>query len=64
MGKGGDKYQKTKFSREKTFAYSEEDIAKNDAKLNAVKEVRKKEREENIKKATFKEEDNDDKKDE
>lgn len=59
MGKGGDKYQKTKFSREKTFAYSEEDIAKNDAKLNAVKDVRKKEREENIKKATSKEEDDD-----
>ena len=61
MGKGGDKYQKTKFSREKTFAYSEEDIVKNDAKLNAVKDVRKKEREENIKKAKLeeKEEDND-----
>ena len=55
MGKGGDKYQKTKFSREKTFAYSEEDIVKNDAKLNAVKDVRKKEREENIKKALIKE---------
>lgn len=59
MGKGGDKYQKTKFSREKTFAYSEEDIVKNDAKLNAVKDVRKKERDENIKKALNKEEDND-----
>jgi len=60
MGKGGDKYQKTKFSREKTFAYSEEDIVKNDAKLNAVKDVRKKEREENIKKATSKEEEDND----
>lgn len=55
MGKGGDKYQKTKFSREKTFAYSEEDIVKNDAKLNAVKDVRKKERDENIKKAKLEE---------
>lgn len=58
MGKG-DKYQKTKFSREKTFAYSDEDIVKNDEKLNAVKDVRKKERDENIKKALNKETDDD-----
>ncbi len=50
MGKG-DKFQKSKFSREKTFAYSEEDIVKNESKLNEAKEVRKKEREDNLKKA-------------
>ncbi len=50
MGKG-DKFQKSKFSREKTFAYSEEDIVKNESKLHEAKEVRKKEREDNLKKA-------------
>lgn len=59
MGKGGDKYQKTKFSREKSFANSEEDILKNEAKINAVKDVRKKEREDNIKKASVKEDKDD-----
>lgn len=58
MGKSGDKFQKTKFSREKTFANSEEDIIKNEAKMNAIKDVRKKEREENIKKSSSKD-DND-----
>ncbi len=58
MGKSGDKFQKTKFSREKSFANSEEDILKNEAKMNAIKDVRKKEREDNIKKSTSKD-DND-----
>jgi hypothetical protein len=49
MGKG-DKFQKSKFSREKTFAYSEEDIVKNENKLNQAKDIRKKEREDNLKK--------------
>ena len=47
----GDKFQKSKFSREKSFAYSEEDIVKNENKLNQVKDIRKKEREDNLKKA-------------
>jgi hypothetical protein len=50
MGQG-DKFQKSKFSREKSFAYSEEDIVKNENKLNQVKDIRKKEREDNLKKA-------------
>lgn len=50
MGKG-DKFQKSKFSREKSIAYSEEDIVKNENKLNQVKDIRKKEREDNLKKA-------------
>ena len=50
MGKG-DKFQKSKFLREKTFAYSEEDIVKNENKLNQAKDIRKKEREDNLKKA-------------
>jgi hypothetical protein len=50
MGKG-DKFQKSKFSREKSFAYSEEDIVKNENKLNQAKDIRKKEREDNLKKA-------------
>ena len=49
MGKG-DKFQKSKFSREKSFAYSEEDIVKNENKLNQAKYIRKKEREDNLKK--------------
>ncbi len=49
MGKG-DKFQKSKFSREKSFAYSEEDILKNENKLNQAKDIRKKEREDNLKK--------------
>lgn len=49
MGKG-DKFQKSKFLREKTFAYSEEDIVKNENKLNQAKDIRKKEREDNLKK--------------
>jgi len=49
MGKG-DKFQKSKFSREKSFAYSEEDIVKNENKLNQAKDIRKKEREDNLKK--------------
>ena len=47
MGKG-DKFQKSKFSREKSFAYSEEDIVKNENKLNQVKDIRKKEREDKL----------------
>jgi hypothetical protein len=40
-----------KFSRNKTFAYSEGDILRNDAKLNSMLEERKKERTQNLKTA-------------
>jgi len=54
-----DKYQKTKFSREKREASSEEDIIKNNAILKQQKEKRMQEREKNKNKADSKDDDND-----
>lgn len=57
-----DKYQKTKFSREKKQASSEEDIIRNNAELERQKEVRKAERQYNTDKSKglIKEEKNED----
>ena len=46
-----DKYQKTKFSRDKTQASCEEDIIKNNNVLEQQKEKRMQEREKNKKKS-------------
>jgi hypothetical protein len=54
-----DKYQKTKFSREKREASSEEDIIKNNTILEQQKEKRMQEREKNKNKADSKDDDND-----
>jgi hypothetical protein len=54
-----DKYQKTKFSRDKKEASSEEDIIRNNAKLEQQKEKRLEEREKNKNKADSKDHDND-----
>ena len=40
--KGGKFSKNVKFSREKSFAYSEADIERNDAKLNALNKERSK----------------------
>ena len=56
-----DKYQKTKFSREKKQASCEEDIIRNNAKLEQQKEKRMQEREKNKNKAESKDNDDDDK---
>jgi hypothetical protein len=56
-----DKYQKTKFSREKKQASCEEDIIRNNAKLEQQKEKRLEEREKNKNKAESKDHDSDDK---
>jgi hypothetical protein len=47
--KGGKFSKNVKFSREKSFAYSEADIERNDAKLNALNKERSKERKQNLK---------------
>lgn len=48
MVRKGDKYQKTKHSREKTIVYCEQDQELNDQRLAKHVEVRSKERERNI----------------
>ena len=60
--KGGKFSKNVKFSREKSFAYSEADIERNDAKLKALNKERSKERKHNLKVAngTNEEEDDDD----
>ncbi len=52
MVKKGDKYQKTKHSREKTLVYCEQDQELNDQRLAKHAEIRSKERERNIAVAT------------
>ena len=47
--KGGKFSKNVKFSREKSFAYSEADIERNDAKLKALNKERSKERKQNLK---------------
>jgi len=47
MGKGEKKYEKTKFSREKTIIYDEEDQAANDERLAKEHEIRGKEKQRN-----------------
>lgn len=47
--KEGKFNKNVKFSREKSFAYSEADIERNDAKLNAFQKERSKERKQNLK---------------
>jgi hypothetical protein len=58
--KGGKFSKNVKFSREKSFAYSEADIERNDAKLNAFQKERSKERKQNLKVANGVEEEADD----
>ena len=57
--KGGKFSKNVKFSREKSFAYSEADIERNDAKLNALNKERSKERKQNLKVANGTKEDDD-----
>lgn len=47
--KGGKFSKNVKFSREKSFAHSEADIERNDAKLKALNKERSKERKQNLK---------------
>jgi len=54
-----DKYQKTKFSRDKMQASCEEDIIKNNNILEQQKEKRMQEREKNKNKADSKDHNND-----
>jgi len=44
-----DKYQKTKFSRDKVQVRCEEDIIKNDKKIDQQREKRNEERDKNLK---------------
>ena len=52
MGKSYNaKFEKTKFSREKTIIYDESDQMANDHRINANKNVRRAERLQNVQKA-------------